>query len=104
MVRAEHDPDHVSDQRPLGPESTRILRRSWPLRALGFTVEPPTDPAELAQQRRSSALTVAEIQAPAEPPTLTPELARVLLRILQRARYGDGAVPEARCQTDGVAS
>lgn len=67
-------------------------------------MEPPTDPADLAQRRRSSALTAVGIQPPAEPPTLTPELARVLLRILQPAKYGDGAVPEARCQTDGVAS
>lgn len=75
----------------------------WVLRALGFTVAASIDPSDLAPRCRSNAPTAVEVQVPPEPPVLTPELARVLLRIVQRADH-TGAVPEARCQTDGVAS
>jgi len=61
------------------------------------------DPSDLAPRPRSNAPTVVKVQAPPGPPTLTPELARMLLRIVQRADRPTG-VPEARCQTDGVAS
>lgn len=63
----------------------------------------PIDPSDLAPRQRSNAPAAVDVQAPPEPPTLTPELARVLLRIVQRADRS-AAVPEARCQTDGVTS
>lgn len=85
------------------PDSRRILLRACSLRALGFIVESPTTPSDLTQPRRSNAQTPVEVRTPAGAPMLTSELARVLLRILQRANRPD-TVPEDRCQTDGVAS
>jgi len=73
------------------------------LRALGFTVAASIEPSDLTPRRRSNAPAAVEVHAPPEPPTLTPELARVLLRILQSVDH-TRAIPEARCQTDGVAS
>lgn len=86
-----------------GREIGLTFLRDGSLCALGFTVAASIDPPDLEPRRRSNAPTAVKVQAPPEPPTLTPELARVLLRIVQRADR-PGAVPEARCQTDGVAS
>lgn len=67
-------------------------------------MEPPIDLAVLAPRRRSSGVIAVDVQLPGEPPELTPELARVLLRVLQCAdRRADG-IREAGFPTDGVAS